>query len=207
MRSYKKNNKYHLKKETTTKYYKYEYEPWEQPVLTSNNTIGDDLFAVTSTVGTDVEGSTDKNTAYLAFDDDLETYFSMHYSSSSDIQRLTFYNPIPISFSSLSVTFLQNSYATWCWRTGTLEGSDDNLNWTTISTFTNSSNTLEIEGDITKFYKYYRISTTGTVYASDYRQANMTNITFNGANQKTIIEASSEDYDFITQETKYFAFR
>ena len=127
---------------------------WTQPVLTSNGTLGGDSFAVYAS--NSYNGTT--YPIYKSFDGDSSTIW---YDSSVPVDVI-FYNPKP-----LKVTNIQcqnrtdaNNYA---FTAGTVYGSNDNITYTQIDTFTNSDTTQGSTWDIdlsgnTNAYLYYKIS-------------------------------------------------
>lgn len=121
-------------------------QAFSQPILTENGTIGGSSFAVSA----DNETS-GRNPAYYAFDGNDSTY----WRGANVPGYIEFYNPSPIIVTALTWGFFY-SYPT----SGNVQGSNDYLDWTTITEFTNDSEgdfTIDMSGN-TNSYKYYRIN-------------------------------------------------
>ena len=139
------------------------WQEWTQPVLTNNGTVGGYSFAVVASG--EEQYSSNPYRAYEAFDNDASTYWRSNGGSGA--KWLEFYNPVP-----LKVTNLQ--YVPWYnYPTeGNVQGSSNGTDWTTITTWTNSSaSSFNIDlSTNTNAYKYYRINITNT---SDGTSANI----------------------------------
>lgn len=118
-----------------------------QPTLTSNGTIGGSSFAVLASS----ENSANE-VAYKMCDGSSSTWWSATYYDTSN-EYIIIYNPIPIKISSMTLS--NNGIGAW-----TLYGSNDNSNWTTLSSGTNSDInlcTVSIAEENRRFYKYYKL--------------------------------------------------
>lgn len=169
---------------TEKKYYKYTYETFAQPVLSSNGTMGGSSFAVSATK------VSESRQPYLAFDGNSSTYWQAH---SANGQSLTFYNPKPLNVTRLAFTYYDNSQQ-YAIRSGILYGSNDNSSWETIKSFTSYTTTWGVSEN-TKSYKYYRIYvvTGGSwEYVVDIK-----NIAITARVQTGVIESTADDYDYM----------
>ena len=119
-----------------------------RPDLTANGTLGGDSFAVSSS-------DSKSGQAYNAFDDRSSTYIWF-----SDTSKITFYNPKKLKVSSLIVTYTTDS-ATYQANTITVQGSNDDKNWTDLGTFSYESGisrTLSVNSSVG--YKYHKLTLT-----------------------------------------------
>lgn len=140
--------------------------PWEQPVLTSNGTLGGNSFAVEAT---DAHSS---YPVYNAFDGNISTHWLTNSDASSQFPvSLVFYNPISLNVTNLKITNRGggNTYPT----NGAIYGSNTNSNYELVSTFTNSVGGINSSWDIhlssnSKYYRYYKIEFTGGSFTSSY---------------------------------------
>lgn len=117
-----------------------------QPTLSANGTMGGSSFAVTA--DNETNGN---NPAYLVFDNNSDTY----WRGANVPGYIEFYNPAPINVTALTWGFFY-SYPT----SGNVQGSNDYSDWTTITEFTNDSDsdfTIDMSEN-TNSYKYYRIN-------------------------------------------------
>ena len=167
------------------KYYKYQYETWTQPTLSANGNLGGYSFACTQS------NAYNSEYAYLAFDSSNSTQFTTNGNTGS----LTIYNPNPLNITNIVITNgFQSSYVRPI-SSGSIEGSNDNVTWTTLGSFTNTNKTvlatwsIDLSGN-TGFYNYYRFNLVG-----DGSYARITEMTIT-ALEKTIIESTSSDYDY-----------
>lgn len=130
-------------------------QPWTNPKLTGNGTMG----------GTGCACAADSyyNSSYYqyyAFDNSTSSYW--RNSTNSTPTWITYYTPNAAFVT--SVVFSFNSIAS----AGRIEGSNDNSTWTTIGSFSgNTSSTLTVECSSTKPYKYIRFYRTST-YSGSY---------------------------------------
>ncbi len=129
--------------------------PFEQPILSSNGTLGSDTFAVSQTAYvTDAGGGQ----AYTCFDNNSNTFwYAWPYP-----YELTMYNPQPICITNMQIT---NGHYTRLPYKGKVFASDDNKNWTELTTWTNPNEdtygvwNIDLS-DNTKAYSYYKLSIT-----------------------------------------------
>lgn len=136
---------------TTSNYYSMTLSEWTQPVLSSNGTIGGDSFAVAA--------SSEYSTSYQAWRMFNGSISSGYYQSISEPTTwIMFYNPKPLNVTAITITNYGSSYQ---FTTGSVEGSSDGVNWTYLTTISNSSisnATWFINlGDNKNAYNYYRI--------------------------------------------------
>lgn len=172
--------------EGTIKYYKYSYQPFTRPNMTSNIAIGGNEFGVESDIP-----MLDGNAVYKGFDADMSSYF--HSEPDKTVGYFTFYNPNPLKVTSLTFT-QQSGYLNRSTSGGTVYGSNDNVNWTKITDFTHSKRLLTWSLDLsmnTEYYKYYKVYSKGVLNGSYYVFADCA-IT---AEEKIITEGTPDDYD------------
>lgn len=141
-------------------------EEWYSPDnLSSNGTLGGDTFAVYASNNSDAN----LFPAWKMFDGDGSTCW---YNTSVPTD-LIFYNPEPIKFKTIEFTNCEDT-PNYTFTAGTVYGSNDNVTYTLIGTFTNNATgagdsycVLE-EGGLTSpdFYKYYKVSLTGATQNS-----------------------------------------
>lgn len=129
-----------------------ESAPFEQPVLSSNGTLGGDSFAIKAT-------KTYSGNAYNCFDNKNDTYW---YADSSYPYELTMYNNQPICITNMQI--MNGSYERLPYK-GKVFASNDNKNWTELTTWTNpNSDTYGVWNidlsENTNAYLYYKLSIT-----------------------------------------------
>lgn len=132
------------------------YLEWKQPVLSANGTLGGDSFAVSAT--TQYDGN---YAAWKAVNGVKDTYA---WLSSNGVRSADyiFYNPTAILVKKLTITN-RGGTDVCCITTGTMYGSNDNENWTELTTFTNDITAINGEWDIElpsnyTAYKYHKLS-------------------------------------------------
>lgn len=128
---------------------------WSQPVLTADGTMGGDSFAVS-------QSPTDSmSTApYLAFNGTTSGTAWATVRNNSYPIYLYIYNPDALKITEITWNNAQNTTAP---KAMEIHGSDDDLSWSSISTYTNTNNTSGSSWNIslssnTDFYKYHRIT-------------------------------------------------
>lgn len=176
-------------------YYKYEYDTFEQPVLTSNGVVDSNSFAVFDNIGT-----SENATIFQAFDSNLTNY-SIRYKSQGG--GLNMYNPNPLNITLIKVK--NSGGGSWGVRsvlTGQVLATNNKNNFKVLKNFSNSISAgggeWEIDlSDNENYYTYYRIvgftTSYGNAGASD--QVFFADIKLTATEQK-IIESTEEDYDF-----------
>ena len=137
--------------------------PFTPPILTANGTIGGNAFAVYASS----ENSPKNYGAWRCFDDASTTYYWQ--SALTSPVYYTIYNPTPIKISNIHLKNRSSSRRGW--TSGSVQGSNDNSNWTNIlSSWTNSAVTAGAEWDIAANssvnYKYNRITFSSYVSGS-----------------------------------------
>ena len=174
---------------TSFVYYKYSYQAWSQPILGSNGTMGGSSFAVASSAGS----------AYSAFDGNGGSY--TNYMNVNN--WISWYNPDPLKISKVVLTASGASYMP---RAGRLEYSDDNANWATAVTWSNSSSqnpfTINVDAYHHKYWRIY-VTTKGTNSGnSDFSNIAIT------AQKTVVVESTEDDHDFYKPDiTAYMAKR
>lgn len=184
------------------KYYKYIYNPWTQPVLSGNGTMGGTTAAASAS---NVHSSYDGQ-PWRAFNGADASSSGWANNNIAPPQWLMFYNPTAFMLQNFTVI---NRYHVW--TTFTLQGSNDGVTFTDIETFTNSDTTYQsswsksISSANQKMYKYYRfyITETSSNSAADVLQVKLYGVV------KSYTESTSSDYDFyedITHTRVYKSF-
>lgn len=184
-------------------YFKKVYTPFNQPLLTSNGTMGGNSFAVSgSTSGGDVNGA-----PWQAFATEKGYSGSLYYvyvKGGRPSIYLNMYTPKPTVITGYSV-FLPQYKGFWGRGTNNiLYGSNTNGNWEQINfqayIANNTQNVITFENQ--KVYKYYRFQTTceggngrDGISLSSFRLI---------GNECTDVEvAEGEEYDYIIKEKKF----
>ncbi len=125
--------------------------PYEQPALTSSSpAVGGDACAC------EASSYYSSYYPYKAFAAEPGSWMPNGKSG-----WITFYNPFPIKVTAVQMNTGSSTYPV---NSGTIYGSNDNSNFDTLATFSNSThpNTLTVNVDNNNYYKYYRISVTGS---------------------------------------------
>lgn len=135
-----------------------------QPVLTADGTLGGNSFAVSAT-------SSIKNAIYSPFDGTTNTSW---LSANASPQTYTFYNPQGLKI--LSIITENTDRGGWGHITdGTVDGSNDNANWTTLKSFSGvGSGKQTVTINSPAFYKYHRIVATKSTYANHMQLVKLT---------------------------------
>jgi len=131
--------------------------PFEQPVLSSNGTLGGNSFAVTQSPSySSNEGG---GPAYQVFDGKSGTCW---YPNGSFPRELTMYNPFPLCVSNIQVTNHNDTIRVA--TAGKIYGSNDNSNWVELTSWTNNNISNHSSWDITvnsdAYYFYHKFSIT-----------------------------------------------
>ena len=134
---------------------------WLQPYMTTNGIIGTSSFALSSNVS-QLSGSSDIYTIM-----NNVTGAGFHSVQGTTTGYIDFYSSTPLRITNIHVTNQTDSGgANRASAAGTIYGSNDGTNWTTLVSYTNTQQAASGEWDITipntSFYNYYRWeSTTG----------------------------------------------
>lgn len=138
-------------------------EPWTQPVLTEYGTMGGDTCAVSTTV--DQHNS---NLAWHAFSPDFTGGAGFHSTINNTTGSFTYYSPTPIKITAITFTNQTDSGSgNRASASGTIYVSNDNENWITLKTYTNSQQNIGATWSIdlldnTGYYKYYKLYSNGS---------------------------------------------
>ena len=166
-------------------------DTWTQPALSSDGTMGGDICAVETNI-TLYSGVS----AYYGFDGDNSNTF--HSASGSTVGYFTFYTPTPIKVTSIQFRN-QGGYNGRASRGGTIYGSNDNSNWTTITTFVHTDTSNQIWSiDLSSnngFYKYYKVYSDGTISASYWVFEECTFTAVTNQNPSVLYDNSFEPID------------
>lgn len=145
-----------------------------QPALSSNGNLGGASFAVFAS------SSNSSYPAFQASDNNPSTFWSADSGITS--AYYTLWNPSAIKAASFDMTTYQAIYSP---ASITIYGSNDNSNWTSLSTYTNSNYTnyatwnIPIPSFNQGFFNYYKLSFNGTIGGAGYALA-LAQITING---------------------------
>lgn len=200
-------NKVHYYKKVT-KYYK--DVTWQQPIITGNGKIGGDKFALASngyaqavqTHGSLTWGQPLDGDIWAAFDKDTTN----RWRSGTSTGWFMFYNPIPLRVVSITFGFF------YCYPTsGSVMGSNDNINWVTLATYTNSTESdLVVRVNSNVGYKYYKFTIDGLnkdvihtnkviINAYECVEANKNDYSY--SIEETVEVSKYDDYDFTSEDT------
>ena len=191
---------YVVKEENVRKYYK--YITWEQPILSSNGTMGGYNFACTQS-----NSLNSTTVAWRVFNGDSTTTgesnrWQINNIDTSSWYWLSWYNPNPIMLKGLTI---YNSESTYVVKAYKIQGSNDNSNWTDIVTGTNTNTTelgswqIDMSNNTTS-YPYFRI------YCQPNNSTSM-QISEIQINAKAVVESTAEDYDFYEDVDIYKALK
>ena len=119
---------------------------FSRPNLSANGTLGGNNFAVKAST---------LSTAWRAVDSSTSTYAGLTSSYGYDF---IFYNPNALKISKLVLRFTSTTYSI---TAVTLYGSDDNLTWTSINSWSGSKATsITFNTTSSKFYTYHKLEMT-----------------------------------------------
>lgn len=127
-------------------------KPWEQPILTTNGTLGGNTFACR------VDSNYTDYYGYKALDGNLSTSWQSNGTSASGTYFI-FYNPEPIRVERIDWSGTP-TYGTI--TAGIVYGSNIDGDWTQLATFSGGSTsggTMDLSSN-TNYYKYYKITPT-----------------------------------------------
>ena len=187
--------------EIERKYYKYIYNSWTQPVLSSNGIIGGNSFAVTASSYYD-----SPRQPFNAFDGQNAAESNCWHAASGFPQWLEWYSPEPLKYSNIKILNRTNNGNAI--KDYQIQISDDGNNWETILTGTNTVSDAASEWNINlssiqPITKYMRIYIT-TGYDSNYVVIGEVTIT---AQQQSTTGGTSSDYDFYEDITHTRVYR
>ena len=175
----------------TRKYYK-SYRPFTRPDLTTNVAIGVSDFGVTA--------SSVYSSEYAIFkavdNNDTETRWisQNQYTEANGTHWYEFYSSKPLLLPELWI--YNHPQSTYYNTTTTLKASNDNINWVTLSTYSNNSwvQYYKMQGSSTTAYKYWKLADI-TGYGS-MGECWITDIKMPNAQIQDIVESDETDYDF-----------
>lgn len=202
---YKKGGKYYAKNTPVTRYWKNNDTTFTRPNLTTKGTLGGSSFAVASSIA----GYNSNYEIWKAFDGDIEAKYQS--VSNTSIAWITFYNPKPLNVK--SITYYQEHGERYYYiRNMTIQGSNDNTNWTNIGTYTATAWVDNFTVDMnsnTGFYKYHRLYITNRSYFSNQNAYLICRELTMVATQRNSIDevTADDDYDYTTVENHYQIFR
>ena len=179
-------------------YMKHQYIDWTQPILSSDGTMGGDLFAVNSSsilrAGRE---------AYKAFDGDTSTIDDNWHSSQGHPSWIGWYNPNPLKITRIQVQNRNSADGGSFVNTYKLSYSDDYSDWVDLLSGTSPSqeNFTYWNIDITEEnpHKYWRLTClTSSGSNSDYTSIQTISIT---AQEYVSLKGTPDDYDEIVKYT------
>lgn len=194
--NYVDDNKFYSITKRHRDYYKYIYQDWTQPVLTTNGVMGGNSFAVSTNVA-QYSGSS----AYHLFDNSSATNF--HSNKGTTTGHIDLYNPKPLIITNI-VMNNQTGNANRASSAGTVYGSDNGSSWEKIKEYTNSvqdgsaSWSIDLSSN-KKGYNYYRIESTSGG-SGGYWVIGGLNIT---AQEREKIGGTAESADYYVDTNKY----
>lgn len=181
-------------KKSVRKYYKYTYNSWIRPNLTADGNLYGNAFAVYASQIYDTNYQ-----AWKAVNGTNSGGYDCWLSGAATAYYI-FYNPIPLNVTKLTIT---NRPYNQGLTGGNIYASNDNVNWTLLTSFTNSVTTANASWDInlsnnTNYYNYYKID---CLQKATYFIIAELGIT---ATQRIITEGTSSNYDFYKDENIYY---
>lgn len=172
----------------TIKYWKYQYETFNNPTLSENGNIGAGTsFAVLS------KNQHRGYDPWKAFADGDDVIW---HSDSGIPTWYIFYNPDPLKISKIQIL---NDPEVGCGN-GDFQGSDNGINWTTICSFTGSATrgaTWSFNPNNSTPYRYFRFWFTKSHYNDSWIVIKKITLT---AKKAKIVSGTSSDNDFTTEE-------
>ena len=118
-----------------------------RPNLSSDGTLGGSSFAVYAT------GSYSGVYPYQAVDGDTST----NWRTTTQGDYFVFYNPDPLKVTQIVLNQYTATSSFWAY-TGSVYGSDDNANWTLITSWNQTTETVTIDMTTNNnYYKYYKL--------------------------------------------------
>lgn len=202
---YKKGGKYYAKNTPVIRYWKNNNTTFTRPNLTTKGTLGGSSFAVASSIA----GYNSNYEIWKAFDGNTETKYQS--VSSTSIAWITFYNPKPLNVKSITY-YQEHGERNYYIRNMTIQGSNDNINWTNIGTHTATAWVDNFTVDMnsnTGFYKYHRLYITNRSYFNNQNAYLICRELTMVATQRDSIDevTADDDYDYTTVENHYQIFR
>lgn len=179
---------YKLPAKKDREYYKYQYNNWTQPTLTSNGTLGSNSFACS-------DNSTLHGPVFNAFN--AGNTKNVHYGAIP--ATVIFYNPIPLNVAKIVWTVYDTNRNPTNY---TVQGSNDGVNYVNIitnQTASASATTTMTMSNNTGYYKYYKI----IVNAFNTGVGNLKKLDIT-AKTRTVISGTVVDYDFYEDITTYY---
>lgn len=171
----------------TRTYYKYIYDTFTQPALSSNTSDPD--FVVSSPTW---------GTGYLLFDNNYWTGYDVYIAHGRPNVTVVVALGNPCAFTGFRARQQRNGDNTQSGLNYALSASNDNINWTTIYTANYvMSDDVTYNFENKTYYKYYRFYVT-CQGGYDQDQVNFRELTFYGTKRHTV-ESSVSDYDFYTE--------
>lgn len=174
------------------RYYKKQYRDFVQPVFTSNGTVGINSIGCANSIGTYYSSMQ----VWNAFDNNAGTWW---FKNTGSAYLMT--SSFNASVKPTSVTITNGTYNSRCTspKDFTVQGSNDNSNWETIATYTNTNNTAGASWSVPittdKEYRIFRLNVTSVNSGGD--GPSIAEIKYNGQEYTGVKEVSStDDYDF-----------
>ena len=126
------------------------WQTFTRPNLSDNGTLGGSSFAVNAS---SLYSTASSYQTYRAVDGSTSQSYYWSSASTDSTPNYTFYNPNVLKVSQINLTYYSSNRAT----TVTIQGSNDNTNWTDITSSYSgtTSGVLTVTGDIG--YKYHKL--------------------------------------------------
>ena len=172
-------------------YYKKIETPFNQPVLTSDGTLGGSSFAVSTTGGVYSSG----HELYRGFDNNTATSY---IATAGAKPIITMYNPIPLNITKFQVTNRTEGTANVEIKQYKINVSNDGLTYTNIYSGTNSISAMGGIWNIdlsanNGYFKYYQIEvlSIGSVNYCEFAEIQIT------ATEQTWQQCTKQEYDLL----------
>ena len=190
-------------RETTRKFYKYNYETWTSPLLDNNGEAGVSDFAVW---GSHNQWTNETWRAFHTASGYTSNYYvgkyGNEYSTTMYIYMHTLNPSLITSYTLYSPTI--NSNSNWGSIGSTrFYGSNDGVNWTQLHSTGNFGQDAQqnFSFENNTYYTYYQFQM--TTYGSGHRdQSNVCSFRISGK-RRTSIESSASNYDYYVDTHKY----
>lgn len=200
---YTEKDVYKAVKKPITKYYKYEYTNFVQPVLTENGTMGSDNFAVASNVA-------QYGGAGVYFLLDNNPLSAFHSNGGVKTGYIDLYNPNALKITNILVNNQNSSGSSnRASSAGNVYGRNkDTEDWVLISSYTNNVQGINEQWNIdlssnANYYKYYRVESTANGGANYWTIGEWT-LT---ADERLIVEGTEQDHDFYKNKYTYYGIK
>lgn len=141
------------------RYYKYADVLWEQPILTSNGTMGGDSFACDQSNYYE-SANEPAQLAFYVFNGTNDNEWQCNGVNTNSWYWISWYSPDPIKISQIIVTNAEANYVVKDWI---LQGCNDNSSWVDLASGVNTNTSMDgnwvisVSENNRKSFKYHRI--------------------------------------------------